>query len=111
MGRAVQQLSKPPLFDGCPDFLYAFVKPVLVTGAYCYIPLLCFCNDGVRIPDRKRHRLFNNQMCPVIQTVQGDCGMFSTFCGYGCQLRPLLFQHFHIIRIDTDTRLPQISLS
>lgn len=70
------QAAEAPFLHRLPDFLHRFVEPVLVAGADIDPFFLCQRDDFIRIRQRQRDRLFDNQVYPGFDAVQRDSGVF-----------------------------------
>ena len=98
-GAAVEHPPEPPRVHRGFDGLHRRIQPVLVAHAHLDVPFLRRGNDGVSMRQRQGNGLFNDEIRPHPDAIQGNAGLHAAARGDGNQIRPLFREHILVVPV------------
>ena len=99
MDGPVRKLSKTTCFQSLSHLLNSYIKTILMARRYFHTLFLRTFDDLCSILHTHSHWFFNNKINPVIDAIQCNFCVKTTFCSNTYQLNLIFFNHFLVICI------------
>ena len=95
----VGKAAEPACLQGPASFLHRHVEAVLVAGGYLDSLGVTAADDLLRVRHTHGHGLFNDDIHPGVDAVQGDLGMEAALRGYAGQCEVAFREHLPVVRV------------